>query len=729
MDEGCFSKAAVCDKMSLLQSHYRTCNLCEAMCGLVITTTNGNIEKIEGDKKDPLSHGYICPKALAYKDLHEDSDRLKFPIKKVKGSWKKISWDEAFNLVADRLVGIQEKYGNNAVGVYQGNPSVHNYGTILYAPAFVNGLGTRNRFSASTVDQIPHQFAAYQMFGHQLLVPIPDIDRTQYMIVMGGNPVVSNGSLMSAPNVKNRLKAIQERNGKFIVVDPRKTETAMIADHHYFIKPGTDVYFLIGLIQEVINNEWMKLGHLETVTKNLDHFLNVIPQIELDTISNITGISSLAIQQIAKDFCKAESAVCYGRMGTCTQRFGGTVHWLINILNIITGNMDSPGGAMFTTPAFDTLANPRTRGHYNKGQSRVRNIPEFAGEYPAVTMSDEMLVEGDGQIRAMVTSAGNPVLSVPGGEKLNQAFSGLEFMVSIDYYINETTRYADLILPPALNLHGGHFDIIFNVLSVRNTVKYSKAVFPKESGTKYDWEIFIELTERIAQKKGKKYPKINHFLSKRFGPEWLLDFGIRLGKYGSLKSFSKWNGLSLKKIKKQIHGVDLGPLKLCLPQRLFTSDKKIDLSPSIIIDDLTRVKSYLGQSEQNGDLTLIGRRQLRSNNSWMHNCRSLMRGKNRFLLLINPLDAESRSIREGSRVRVKSPKFQFDLDAKLTDEMMPGVISIPHGWGHESEKTLQKIAVENSGGNLNALGNDKAFDPVSGNADLHIRNVHVTPLR
>ena len=519
------------------------------MCGLVITTTNGKIDKIEGDKKDPLSHGYICPKALAYKDLHEDSDRLKFPIKKVKGNWEKISWEEAFGFVSDRLVDIQEKYGNNAVGIYQGNPSVHNYGTLLYAPGFINGLGTRNRFSASTVDQIPHQFAAYQMFGHQLLVPIPDIDRTQYMLVIGGNPVVSNGSLMSAPDVKNRLKAIQERNGKFVVVDPRKTETAMIADHHYFIKPGTDVYFLIGLIQEIINNEWMKLGHLETVTKNLDHFLNVIPQIELDTISNITGISSLAIQQIAKDYCKAESAVCYGRMGTCTQRFGGTVHWLINILNIITGNMDSPGGAMFTTPAFDTLANPRTRGHYNKGQSRVRKIPEFAGEYPAVTMADEMLVEGAEQIRAMVTSAGNPVLSVPGGKKLDQAFAGLEFMVSIDYYINETTRYADLILPPAFNLHGAHFDIIFNVLSVRNTVKYSKAVFPKESGTKYDWEIFIELTKRIAQKKGRKYPKLNHFLSRIFGPEWLLDFGIRLGKYGSLKSFSKWNGLSLNKIK------------------------------------------------------------------------------------------------------------------------------------------------------------------------------------
>ncbi len=714
--------------MGTFQTHYRTCNLCEAMCGLEITTENGTINSIVGDKKDPLSRGHICPKALAYKDLHEDPDRLKFPLKKTGDGWEKISWENAFDEVANKLVSIQGKYGNNAVGVYQGNPSVHNYGTLLYAPTFLSFLRTRNRFSASTVDQIPHQLAAYMMFGHQLLVPIPDIDRTHYMIIMGGNPLVSNGSLMTAPDVRNRLKAIQKRGGKFIVVDPRRTETAKLADDHFFIKPGTDVYFLIGLINEVINNGWIESGHLETVTKNIDAFLNAIPKMDLDTISKLTGIPAETIRQTAKDFSKAESAVCYGRIGSCTQKFGGTVHWLINVLNIITGNMDSPGGAMFTTPALDTLANPRTRGHYNKGRSRVRGIPEFAGEYPVVTMADEMLVKGEGQIRAMVTSAGNPVLSIPGGEKLDRAFAGLDFMVSIDFYINETTRHADIILPPAFNLNGGHFDLIFNVLSVRDTVKYSKPVFPKEEGSKYDWEIFLELTERVAQKKGKKYSKLNHFLSRKLGPEWLLDLGIRFGKYGSLKSLFKWNGLSLAKVKKQVHGVDLGPLKQNFPNRLFTKDKRIDLAPSVFIEDLERVKSNLSQNNLNGGMTLIGRRQLRSNNSWMHNCPSLMSGHNRFLVLINPEDAQSKSIGEGQRVRVESANFQLELDAKLTDEMMPGVISIPHGWGHENEGTNQNAAVRNGGGNLNALGDDKAFDPVSGNADLHIKNVHLKPL-
>ena len=698
------------------------------MCGLVITTQNEQIQTIVGDEKDPLSHGHICPKALAYKDLHEDSDRLKFPVKKTNSGWEQISWENALDEIADKLVNIQKIYGNNAVGVYQGNPSVHNYGTLLYGPTFFSSLRTRNKFSASTVDQIPHQFAAYQMLGHQLLVPIPDIDRTQYMIILGGNPLVSNGSLMTAPDIRNRLKAIQSRDGKFVVIDPRRTETAKLADEHCFIQPGTDVYFLIGIIQEIIKNGWIKQGHLDSVTKNLDEFLTSIPDIELETISSITGISSANIQRIAKEFSQAESAVCYGRMGACTQKFGGTVHWLINMVNIITGNFDAPGGAMFTSPAFDTLGNSQTKGHYNKGQSRVRNLPEFAGEYPAVTMADEMLVKGEGQIRAMVTSAGNPILSVPGGEKLDRAFSGLEFMVSIDFYINETTRHADIILPPAFNLNGPHFDVVFNIFAVRDVVKYSNPVFPKEPGTKYDWEIFMGLEKRVAQKNGRKYSKVNHFLSKKFGPEWLLDLGIRIGEYGSLKSLFKWNGLTLSKVKKQVHGVDLGPLKPRFPKRLFTSDKKIDLAPSIFIDDLKRVISNVAQSNANGSLTLIGRRQLRSNNSWMHNCPSLMSGRDRFLILMNPLDAQKKSIADGQKVRVKTSNAQIELEAKLSTEMMPGVISIPHGWGHEGKDTQQKIALENKGGNLNALGDDLAIDPVSGNADLHIRNVKVYPI-
>ena len=715
-------------KITNFQTHYRTCNLCEAMCGLVITTQNEQIQTIVGDEKDPLSHGHICPKALAYKDLHEDSDRLKFPVKKTNSGWEQISWENALDEIADKLVNIQKIYGNNAVGVYQGNPSVHNYGTLLYGPTFFSSLRTRNKFSASTVDQIPHQFAAYQMLGHQLLVPIPDIDRTQYMIILGGNPLVSNGSLMTAPDIRNRLKAIQSRDGKFVVIDPRRTETAKLANEHCFIQPGTDVYFLIGIIQEIIKNGWIKQGHLDSVTKNLDEFLTSIPDIELETISSITGISSTNIQRIAKEFSQAESAVCYGRMGACTQKFGGTVHWLINMVNIITGNFDAPGGAMFTSPAFDTLGNSQTKGHYNKGQSRVRNLPEFAGEYPAVTMADEMLVKGEGQIRAMVTSAGNPILSVPGGEKLDRAFSGLEFMVSIDFYINETTRHADIILPPAFNLNGPHFDVVFNIFAVRDVVKYSNPVFPKEPGTKYDWEIFMGLEKRVAQKNGRKYSKVNHFLSKKFGPEWLLDLGIRIGEYGSLKSLFKWNGLTLSKVKKQVHGVDLGPLKPRFPKRLFTSDKKIDLAPSIFIDDLKRVISNVAQSNANGSLTLIGRRQLRSNNSWMHNCPSLMSGRDRFLILMNPLDAQKKSIADGQKVRVKTSNAQIELEAKLSAEMMPGVISIPHGWGHEGKDTQQRIALENKGGNLNALGDDLAIDPVSGNADLHIRNVKVYPI-
>ncbi|MFQ5652016.1 MAG: molybdopterin-dependent oxidoreductase, partial [bacterium] len=610
-----------------IQTHYRTCNLCEAMCGIAITHQNGQVLSISGDKADPFSQGHICPKAVALQDIYHDPDRLKHPVRRTKKGWEKLSWDEAFDEVVTRLTAIQKKYGNNAVGVYQGNPTVHNSGTMLFAPLFLRTLRTRSRFSATSVDQLPHHFAAYFMFGHQLLLPIPDIDRTDFFLILGANPLASNGSLMTAPGFENRLRALQKRGGKLVVVDPRRAETAAMADAHHFIRPGTDVLLLLALLNVVFAENLTQPGRLQEFTDGPEQIEKLVAGFRPERVEKITGIAAPAIRQLARDFSAAESAVCYGRMGASTQAFGALCQWLVNVLNIVTGNLDRPGGAMFTAPAVDIVQQAwkeRRPGSYGRWRSRVRGLPEFAGDLPVAVLAEEILTEGDGQIQALITSAGNPVLSTPNGAQLEHALEQLEFMVSIDIYINETTRHAHIILPPTTGLETDHYDLAFHALAVRNTAKYSRALFQPENGTRHDWQIFNELRQRMAANGRTKNfsARLKQKMLDGMTAERMLDLGLRFGPYGTWGGrFLSKGGLSLRKLKKQVHGIDLGALEPCLPQRLFTANKRIQLAPEVLVKDLDRVESTFlarkGSQTSEFDLSLIGRRQLRSNNSWM----------------------------------------------------------------------------------------------------------------
>src|SRR6267378_73034 len=480
--------------------HYRNCNLCEAICGIEIAVQADQRLDIRGDKDDPFSRGYICPKASALGDLHYDKDRLKYPVRRTAHGWHRIGWDEAFDEVTQNLKRIHAQYGKNSIASYLGNPTVHNYGAMLFAPGFIRSLHTRNRFSATSVDQLAHHLAAYFMFGHQLLLPIPDLDRTNFFLIMGANPAVSNGSMMTAPGVGRRLIEIRQRGGKVIVIDPRITETAALADRHLFIKPGTDVLLLLALLHVVFEEGLTRLGPLAAFTKGVDVIGDLVSEFPPDKVASITGIDSSQIRLLAREFASAESAVCYGRIGVSTQEFGGVCQWLINVLNTVTGNLDSPGGAMFTLPAFDPITAPEglaPRGSFARWHSRVRKLPEFSGELPVVTLAEEILTEGPGQIKALVTSAGNPVLSTPNGRQLDQALAGLEFMISIDPYINETTRHAHIILPPSSSLEHEHYDVAFHLLAVRNTTKFSPALFEPNGETRHDWEILVELQTRM----------------------------------------------------------------------------------------------------------------------------------------------------------------------------------------------------------------------------------------
>jgi anaerobic selenocysteine-containing dehydrogenase len=676
--------------------HYRSCNLCEAICGIEIKHENGKILSIAGDKRDPFSRGHICPKALALKYIYEDRNRLKFPVKRVGGDWQEVSWEEAFNEITEKITGIQTKYGRNSVAVFQGNPSVHNFGTLLSSGELLKSLKTQNHYTATSVDQLPHHFAAWAMLGHPLLLPIPDIDRTEYFLILGANPLASNGSLMTAPDIINRLEAIKKRGGKIILVDPRRTETARVASEHYFIKPSSDVYFLLAVINTLFAENLVNPGRLNDFTDGVEILREVSKDYMPEKVENLTKIPANEIRRIAVEFATAKSAVCYGRIGLSTQKFGGLCQWLINAINILTGNFDRAGGAMFTAPAFDILAATKGGNIYNRWQSRVRKLPEFMGELPVAALAEEILTDGEGQIKALITSCGNPVLSTPNGARLESALEKLEFMVSIDIYINETTRHSDIILPPATGLEVSHYDVIFNILAVRNTAKYSAPLFPIADGAKFDWEIFQELAHRLS---GKDEPL------KLVPPEVKLDFGLKFGLYK----------LSLEELQKSANGVDLGELKSCLPERLYTENKRINLAPEVFVNDLARLKTE-EKTTEDFPFALIGRRHLRDCNSWLHNSEILVKGKNRCTLLINRADAERLNLRNNQTVKVSSCTGAIEIPAEITENIAQGVVSIPHGYGHGRTGVKLDTAKNHAGVSINDLTDHMLVDELTGNA-------------
>ncbi len=706
--------------------HYRACNLCEAICGLEITIENNNITHIAGDKNDPLSKGYLCPKAYALKDIYEDPNRLKQPIRKrADGTWETITWDEAYDYVSENLQRIQAKWGQNAVGMYLGNPSVHNWGTTMNSTAFIKSLKTKNLFSATSLDQLPSHFAAWAMFGHPLLIPIPDISRTDYMLIMGGNPMASNGSLMTAPDVGSYLKKIQKRGGKVVVIDPRRTETAEKGTEHHFIRPASDVFLLLAMLNVILHEAQpptpegsMQNLKLETLiyTEGVEGLKNAVAEFTPEKVASQTGMSAESIRTLALEFASAKSAVAYGRMGLSVQKFGGLCQWLINCLNIVTGNFDKAGGAMFTSPAVDILAQAKHSNILGRWKSRVRELPEFMGETPVSTLAEEILTEGEGQIKAMITNAGNPILSAPNGRQLDTAFKSLDFMVSIDIYLNETTRHANIILPPATGLETSHYDMTFHIFAVRNTTKYSPPLFPKGDHQRYDWEIFQELTHRLTNSESGL---------KLAPPEEKLDLGLRYGQYQ----------LSLQQLLDNPSGIDLGDLQPVMPNRLAFEDKKIRLAPDMMLADLDRVREVLEkgpppreigmQAQYKESFQLIGRRNLRDNNSWMHNSEKLMKGKNRCTVMINADDATALNIENNQTIKVTSRVGSVELPAEVTTDIMSGVLSIPHGYGHNRKGTNLDIAQQHAGASLNDLTDEMEIDELTGNAVLNGVLVHI----
>ena len=727
------------------RTHYRICPLCEACCGLEIKTQGAQVISIRGADQDVFSRGYICPKGVSLKDLHEDPDRLRTPLIKRDGAFVEASWDEAFAEIERRLLPVLKAHGPDAIGLVVGNPSAHKISLLSYFPRLVRAIGSRNVFSASTLDQMPKQLSSGLLFGHWLSIPVPDIERCDYLLMLGANPMVSNGSLWTVPDYRGKAKAMRERGGKIVVIDPRRSETAAHADLHLPIKPGGDVFLLLGLVHTLLDEALVNLGRLAEHVNGLDDVRAAVLPFRPERMTAGCGIAAATIRQLARDLAAAPRAAVYGRIGTCTQRFGTLNSWLVDVLNVLTGNLDAPGGVMFPKAAAfaaNTLGKPCIGKGITTGRkrSRVSGAPEVFGELPITVMAEEIETAGEGQIKALISMAANPVLSAPNGPRIGRALDSLDFMLSLDIYLNETSRHADVILPGLSPLEDLHFDIAFPQLSFRNHARFSGPVFDKAAGHPEEWETILRLAALVEGKglavtaqalddaaiaadvqrfAGDNAAAVLAALGDLRGPERLIDLALRNGPYGEGfgdRVGARPEGLTLAKVKAADGGIDLGALQPRIPEVLRTPSGRIELAPALLLADLAHVEAALANPASG--MLLIGRRDVRSGNSWMHNLPLLAKGPARCTLLINPLDAARLGLAEGAIARLQAGGSELLAPVHLTPDLMPGVVSLPHGWGHDLPGTQLRLAAQRPGVNMNALLDDSLRDPLSGNAVL-----------
>jgi len=724
-------------------STYRICPLCEACCGLEVRTRDERVLGIRGAANDVFSAGYICPKGFALKDLHEDPDRLRRPLIKRDGHFVEASWDEAFAEIERRLVPLIEAHGRDAVALSVGNPSAHKMSLLLYFGRLAKALGTKNVYSASTLDQMPKQLSSGLMFGHWLSIAVPDIERCDWLLVIGANPIASNGSLWTVPDFRGKAKALRARGGKLVVIDPRRTETAEVADAHHAIRPGADAYLLAAMATTLFDEGLVRLGRLEAHIAGLAELQQALQPFTPERVAARCGIEAPAIRQLARDLASAERGCVYGRIGTCTQSYGTLASWLVDVLNVLTGNLDEPGGAMFPKSAA-FASNTQGRPGSGRGivtgrwRSRVDGAPEVFGELPTTALAGEIETPGPGQVKALITIASNPVLSAPGGPRLAAAFDSLSLMVSLDIYLNETTRHADVILPGFSPLEDSHYDVAFPQLSFRNHARFSGPVFAPAAEHLPEWQSLLRLAaiargqgaqadvlalddqllaDEVLKQAGDNAPRVLQALSGRRGPERLLDLALRSGPYGDGFG-ARPDGLTLDKVQaaSASGGIDLGPLAPRIPELLRTPSGKVELAPAMLLADLPRALADIDTPAP--AMVVIGRRDVRSNNSWMHNLPSLAKGPYRCTALVHPADAARLQLADGGQARLVGNGSELEVTVELSAAMMPGVVSLPHGWGHKLPGARLALAAERPGVNLNELLADGLRDPLSGNAVL-----------
>ncbi|AQT78149.1 molybdopterin-binding oxidoreductase [Mycolicibacterium litorale] len=731
----------------------RICPICEATCGLVLTVDDGRVTSARGDRDDVFSHGFICPKGASFPELDNDPDRLRNPLVRRDGELVETSWAEAFAAAAHGLQRVIGQTGGSSVAMYLGNPNAHTIAGSLYAPVVIKSLGTRQVYSASTLDQMPKHVSCGYLYGNPVAFTIPDLDRTDYLVILGGNPLVSNGSLATAADFGGKLKALRRRGGTLVVIDPSRTRTAELADRHLAPRPGTDAALLFAIVHVLFDEDLVNLGRLADQVTGIEQVRAVAADFPPTAVAGHCGIDADEIRTLAREIAAAPSAAVYGRIGTSTVGFGTVTSWLVDVVNILTGNLDRAGGVMFTSSPIAAAPRPPRPGRgfaTGRWHSRVAKHPEVLSELPTVALAEEIETPGDGQVRAVITIAGNPVLSAPDGARLGDALDSVDFMVSVDPYLNETTRHADVILPPPPPSYAAHFDIALSAAAVRNNARYSPPVLELPAGRPDECEILSrlalivlgmgpdadpklvddqvigaalgkEVADANSPVHGRSVEELAAMLPDAPGYERRLDMMLRLGPFGDAFG-TKPDGLTLQRLRETPHGVDLGALTPRIPEVLRTPSGTVELAPEPILADIPRLLASL--TDEPG-LLLIGRRHLRSNNSWMHNLPALSGGTNRCTLQIHPDDAARLGL--GELAVITGPGGKLEVPVEITDTIRPGVVSLPHGWGHDEPGTRMRVAARHPGVNVNNLNDGTLLDPLSGTAVLNALPVEVAP--
>ncbi|MEV6732287.1 molybdopterin-dependent oxidoreductase [Streptomyces sp. NPDC051364] len=746
----------------------RICPLCEATCGLTLTIEGTTVTGARGDREDVFSRGFICPKGAAFGALDADPDRLRTPLVRRDGRLQEATWEEAYDVIAAAIPALVQRYGAQSVGVVLGNPNVHTMAGALYPPLLLKALGTRNLFTASTLDQMPKHVSSGLLFGDPFAIPVPDLDRTDFLLLLGANPVESNGSLCTAPDFPGRLKALRARGGTLVVVDPRRTRTAKLADRHLAPRPGSDALLLAALAHTLLAEKLAAPGTLEEWTDGLGELAEALGSFTPEAVAPACDLTAAEIRDLARELAAAPTAAVYGRIGSCTVEYGTLASWLVDVLNILTGNLDRPGGVLFPLPAAGPRPRPAGPGKgftLGRWHSRVSGHPEAKAELPIAALAEEIETPGEGRIRALVAIAANPVLSAPDGRRLDAALAGLDFMVSIDPYLNETSRHAHVVLPPPPPSQSAHHDFAFNGFAIRNQARYTRPAVPLEAGRLDECEIHARLVLAVSGMHGSAAPsavddmviqgalaketadprsplhgqdpaRLAGLLTGESGPERRLDLMLRLGPYGGQfgadsapdagAGAGASEGLSLERLLAHPHGIDLGPLRPRLPGVLRTRSGRIELLPDPITAELPRLHAAL--AERPAALVLVGRRHLRSNNSWLHNVPALTGGSNRCTLQVHPEDAGRLGLTTGGLARITADGGSLEVPVEVTDAVRTGVVSLPHGWGHDRDGARLSVASAAPGVNVNQLLDGSRLDPLSGTAVLNGFPVELTPL-
>jgi anaerobic selenocysteine-containing dehydrogenase len=716
---------------------HRQCTLCEAHCGITVEVDGRDVVRITGDPDDHRSQGYICPKAAALADLYEDPDRLRRPVRRTADGWEELEWDEAIAYASKGIRDVAKRHGRHAVANYLGNPGAHTWSLLTFITLRL-ALASRNNYSVSSADQLPQHVVATEMFGNPVALPIPDIDHTEHLLILGANPAVSNGSVLSAPGMRDRLREIASRGGRVVVVDPRRTETTKLAAEHLQVRPGSDPFLLLGMLHVVFAEGLDDLGRLAPFADGVEELRALASAWPPERAAALVGVDAEAIARTAREFAGADRAAAYGRVGVCHQTTGSVTHWLITVLNAVTGNLDRVGGAMFTTPVVDATPLFRILNRLGLGErlhrtrtQRVSGLPDALGEFPVAGLPDEILTPGRDQVRGLVIYAGNPVLSAPGGRRFDTAFEDLEFMVAIDSFVTETTRHADVILPAVSPLERDDLDLVIAAFSNRNHVRFNPKAVPPRPGGREDWEVLNDLVRGVGRGPvGRPLGLMTAALAKvgLAGPSTIARLAVLTGPHGVLRRGPR-KGLTLGRIRRSPHGIDLGPLEPRLPGSLTTPDRRVRLAPAPLLEEAARLQEVATEVERSAadgfGMTLIGRRSLRSNNSWLHNSRRLMKGRDRCTALVHPDDAAARGLDDGDLVRVTSRVGSIELPAEISDEILPGVVSIPHGFGHGRPGVGWTFAATKPGVSVNDITDPGVVDRLTGTAAFNAVPVRV----